>query len=152
MASHHPSKTSEPVWDGRFGKKFDDEISSSAVTWSMLATAIVTVIAMILMYGFFHLIMDNAHEDISKPLSMAVGEPMSPPLPRLQAKPEAEYRAYEAQVTHDLESYGWVDQAAGVAHIPIDDAMTLLVERGLPVATPPVAAEEDEDAEGATSS
>jgi hypothetical protein len=31
-----------------------------------------------------------------------------------------------------LHSYGWVNQAAGVARIPIDEAKKLIVERGLP--------------------
>jgi hypothetical protein len=33
----------------------------------------------------------------------------------------------------ELHSYGWVDQSAGVAHIPIDRAMELIAQRGLPV-------------------
>jgi hypothetical protein len=32
-----------------------------------------------------------------------------------------------------LNSYGWVDEKAGVAHIPIERAMQLTVQRGLPV-------------------
>lgn len=32
-----------------------------------------------------------------------------------------------------LYSYGWVDEKAGTVHIPIDRAMDLLVQRGLPV-------------------
>lgn len=32
-----------------------------------------------------------------------------------------------------LNSYGWVDQKNGVAHIPIERAMDLIVQRGLPV-------------------
>jgi len=32
-----------------------------------------------------------------------------------------------------LNSYGWVDEKAGVAHIPIERAMELTVQRGLPV-------------------
>ncbi len=32
----------------------------------------------------------------------------------------------------NLHSYGWVDQKAGVVRIPIDRAMTLLLQRGLP--------------------
>jgi hypothetical protein len=32
----------------------------------------------------------------------------------------------------DLNSYGWVDRTAGIARIPIDRAMQLLLERGLP--------------------
>jgi len=34
---------------------------------------------------------------------------------------------------NQLNSYGWVDEQAGTAHIPIDHAMDLIVERGLPV-------------------
>lgn len=34
-----------------------------------------------------------------------------------------------------LHSYGWVDREHGVVHIPIDRAMELLVESGLPTNT-----------------
>ena len=38
----------------------------------------------------------------------------------------------------DLTSYGWVDRKNGVVHIPIDQAMDLILQRGLPIrqATP----------------
>ena len=32
-----------------------------------------------------------------------------------------------------LSTYGWVDQNAGTVHIPIDRAMDLLAQQGLPV-------------------
>jgi hypothetical protein len=32
-----------------------------------------------------------------------------------------------------LSSYGWLDRNAGVVRIPIDRAMKMTVERGLPV-------------------
>jgi hypothetical protein len=32
-----------------------------------------------------------------------------------------------------LQSYGWVDQDAGQARIPVSRAMELIAERGLPV-------------------
>jgi hypothetical protein len=34
---------------------------------------------------------------------------------------------------NQLNSYGWVDEKDGVAHIPIEHAMELTVQRGLPV-------------------
>jgi hypothetical protein len=37
--------------------------------------------------------------------------------------------AWREQARRHLDSYGWVDQAKGVAHIPIDKAMDL-VEKG----------------------
>jgi hypothetical protein len=32
----------------------------------------------------------------------------------------------------DLDSYGWIDRNSGTVHIPIDRAMQLLLQRGLP--------------------
>ena len=40
----------------------------------------------------------------------------------------------EAQMAH-LSTYGWVDEEAGIARIPIDQAMALIAENGLPVGT-----------------
>lgn len=41
-----------------------------------------------------------------------------------------------------LRSYGWVDRAAGVAHMPIDRAMALVVEGVRPTPAPAPAREE----------
>lgn len=54
------------------------------------------------------------------------------PAPRLQSDDVADmdkFRAYEEQ---ELNSYGWIDQNAGVAHIPIEQAMLTLAKQGLP--------------------
>ena len=55
-----------------------------------------------------------------------------PPEPRLQIDPRddlSNMRQAEEQV---LNSYGWVDRNGGIVRIPIDQAMKLIVERGLP--------------------
>jgi hypothetical protein len=55
-----------------------------------------------------------------------------PPEPRLQTNPRedlADLRAHEDALLH---SYGWVNRNAGVVRIPIDDAIRLTLERGLP--------------------
>jgi hypothetical protein len=47
---------------------------------------------------------------------------------------------YRGGQQKQLQFYGWVDEKAGVAHIPIDAAKKLILERGLPVregAAPP---------------
>lgn len=56
----------------------------------------------------------------------------APPEPRLQTHPLkdlADLRAAEKDV---LESYGWVDRGAGVVRIPVQRALELTAERGLP--------------------
>ena len=56
-----------------------------------------------------------------------------PPEPRLQTNPRAGPRAICARSEDEvLDSYGWVDKNAGVVRIPIDEAMKLTLERGLP--------------------
>lgn len=58
-----------------------------------------------------------------------------PPEPRIQADPKIDIEKFREAEDKALTSYGWVDKNAGVAKIPIDRAMTLLEQRGLP--TPP---------------
>jgi hypothetical protein len=55
-----------------------------------------------------------------------------PPEPRLQTDPRDDLNNLRGGEDRVLESYGWVDRDAGIVRIPIDRAMQLVVERGLP--------------------
>jgi hypothetical protein len=48
---------------------------------------------------------------------------------RLQTAPFADLEALRAEERKILNGYGWVDQGAGVVHIPIDQAMRLYLAR-----------------------
>jgi hypothetical protein len=52
--------------------------------------------------------------------------------PRLQISPPRDLAAFRAQEDAELNTYGWINRTAGVARIPIDQAMNLLLQRGLP--------------------
>jgi hypothetical protein len=54
-----------------------------------------------------------------------------PPSPRLEQSPRGDTDKIVADAAKKLEGYGWVDQQAGTAHIPIERAMELVVERGV---------------------
>jgi len=54
------------------------------------------------------------------------------PQPRLESNERLEINDFRMQEEKTLNSYGWVDQPGGVIHIPIDRAMQLLAQRGLP--------------------
>src|SRR5688500_12180481 len=56
-----------------------------------------------------------------------------PPAPRLQQNPQQDLRDLHVKQRGVLEEYSWVDKQAGVARIPIEDAMKIVVQRGLPV-------------------
>ena len=62
----------------------------------------------------------------------ATEEQRLPPLPRLQRYPPNELNTFKREERGRLESYGWESKAAGTVHIPIEEAMRLTVERGLP--------------------
>jgi len=64
---------------------------------------------------------------------LAIGqEDRLPPEPRLQTNPRQDLRDLRNAEDERLDSYGWVDRNAGVVRIPIDEAMKLTLQRGLP--------------------
>jgi hypothetical protein len=57
-----------------------------------------------------------------------------PPEPRLQTQPFADIQQLRRSERTLLDSYGWVDQKAGVVRIPIERAKELMLARGWPAA------------------
>jgi hypothetical protein len=55
------------------------------------------------------------------------------PAPQLEVNERTELNDIRKREEDTLSTYGWVDQSAGTLHIPIDRAMDLLAQQGLPV-------------------
>jgi hypothetical protein len=55
-----------------------------------------------------------------------------PPEPRLQTQPSADLARLRRDEDQTLGSYKWIDPPQGIVQIPIDRAIDLLAERGLP--------------------
>src|SRR5690349_5962434 len=76
------------------------------------------------------------------------------PEPRLQPNPAADLNKFRTQEDEILNSYGWADQQAGVAHIPIEQAIDIIAARGLAVRqggeTPATAAQAAQEQRGPT--
>jgi hypothetical protein len=126
------------------------DINVRAVVMSAVVVTVVCVVTAGLMYGLFWFFEDQAlaRDPKLSPLAMpATNMPSttltspefgSTPGPRLLTNEPANLEAINRQMTELMGSTGWVDQAAGVARIPIDHAKSLLVNRGLPVRPDPV--------------
>jgi hypothetical protein len=54
------------------------------------------------------------------------------PEPRLQTQLSDDLEKLRLREEAELNSYGWIDRQTGVVRIPIDRAMHLIIERGLP--------------------
>jgi hypothetical protein len=53
--------------------------------------------------------------------------------PMLETNERGQFRDFLMNQEDQLNSYGWVDEKAGIAHIPIERAMDLIVQRKIPV-------------------
>jgi hypothetical protein len=58
------------------------------------------------------------------------------PQPQLETTPIPELKAVREGEKQVLDNYGWVDQQKGVVRIPIDQAMNMVVQKGMAVRTP----------------
>lgn len=95
----------------------------------LLLSCIAIFIVVTLMMRYF-----KAHEPavIAGQANVPVTRAQEFPQPRLIVKPGATLADLRAAEDAELNSYGWVDRNAGIARIPIDRAMQLLLQRGLP--------------------
>jgi hypothetical protein len=66
--------------------------------------------------------------------------PRLPAEPRLQQIPSGDLYQFRTKEEAELHGYGWVDKNAGTVHIPIEDAMRLMLERGALTSRPQDAA------------
>lgn len=70
---------------------------------------------------------------IATPPHVLAAQSQTPPEPRLQITPERDLENFYLKEDSLLHGYGWVVREAGIARIPVDSAMALLLKRGLPV-------------------
>lgn len=73
--------------------------------------------------------------------SLIARPPQIPPSPRLEIEEGGDYGEALRHSEAILNHYGWADRQAGKVRIPIDRAIDILAERGLPSrpAAPPAA-------------
>lgn len=108
------------------------DLNPRAIAIFGLALAVVVAACLIVaawMFGFFAA--RRAEEDVL-PSPLARVEPPAGPV--LQVKAPSNLARLRAEENAILSTYGWADRAAGAVRIPVDQAMQLLAERGLPAA------------------
>jgi hypothetical protein len=107
----------------------DADIRSLVIFAAALAGTVLLV--MLMMARVFHYF--GATQSLGPPASPFAEARTLPPQPRLQVEPRVDLDHLRAHEDAMLHSYGWVDKNAGVVHIPIERAMDLVMERGLPL-------------------
>jgi hypothetical protein len=96
-----------------------------------LGLMVITGLVLVLMGWLFNAFTTRQARREVPPSPLASAQQL-PPEPRLQVTPAQALQQLRAAEDAILHSYGWVDQPAGIVRIPIERAMELLAERGLP--------------------
>jgi hypothetical protein len=97
---------------------------------ALVAVAVLIHFVVALLFAYFSA-REARRQQVEYPLSVAQ-ENRLPPEPRLQTNPRQDLRDLRAQEELTLNTFGWVDRSAAIVRIPIQEAMKLTVERGLP--------------------
>ena len=100
---------------------------------ALVGFALATVIALSLLvtYGLFRYFYRG--ETRTRPLPSPLSYTREPtPEPRLSIEPGKDLKTLRSEEDTLLKSYGWIDREKGIVRIPIDRAIELLAERGLP--------------------
>jgi hypothetical protein len=113
--------------------EFDREIQFHQLVWMGIGLLVMALISAVLVFFMLRGFVSWRAATAGPPsLVPAPGESSAP---KLLARPEHDLAEVRAAEKEQLESYGWVDQAGGVAHIPIERAIDIISAKGLPSAT-----------------
>ena len=105
----------------------------------LVISAIIVHVGLAAMYWL--LVRESTERVDTQRYPLAVNTPPRLPAePRLQQFPRNELFEFRTKENERLRSYGWVDKNAGTVHIPIEDAMRLMLERGILTSRPQDAA------------
>jgi hypothetical protein len=128
----------------------ESDINIRGVVTATIVVAVVCIGTAVLMAGLFKVLKDQAaaRDPQLSPIAMkpadmpntTTADPTfgNAPDPRLLTDEPKYLSSVQGEWQKELNTYGWVDQQAGVIHIPIDRAKELLAHRGLPVRAEPV--------------
>jgi hypothetical protein len=113
------------------------DVNFTAVLLTGLGLLLAVWAITVLIYPYFSYL-EHARAKTSPPPLPAArqGNPM-PPEPRIQEDPKRDMRYMRAYEDGLLKQYRWVDRGRGIAAIPIDQAIRILAQKGIPPQTAP---------------
>jgi hypothetical protein len=153
------TRAGENMRDENSSARHPDHLLNSEVTFETTDVRVASIVRLgiaLLMTLFFSLFIVWAtfrtmglhrfkEQPILSPLRVGMA-PVLPPEPRLQGEPGSpmlgpqELSRVLSEARTQLDSSGWVNQSAGITHIPIQQAMDMIVQHGLPDVHPTTAA------------
>jgi hypothetical protein len=107
------------------------DINARGVAWSAVVLVMIMVVIFFALRGLYSICTKH------QPSSVMTTRINTPSLePRLQVDEVRDLGRLHEHEDSILNSYGWVDQRAGIMRIPIERAMDIVAQRGLPAPPP----------------
>lgn len=134
------------------------DVNVRGVVTFCFSLALAVLLVTVVLWGLFHVFSQQAQRrepEVSPMFRQGRAQqgfpaPQLQPPPPVPGSPENRERAFitdtvdlqtmQERERYLLNSYGWVDQNAGIVHIPIEQAMDMLIRQGLPTRPAPPAA------------
>ncbi len=105
-----------------------DVTSILLIAFGLLMTLV--VVAIVVWITLRHLRSERSSQTAST--SSLTAQVAQFPEPQLQINPTIDLAELRVRDARELNDYGWIDRKAGVARVPIERAMQLLLQKGLP--------------------
>jgi len=137
--------------DAAHGSYEHQDLTPTGIVYFLVALAVAVILSLLFLRAVYSYLdhREKAGQPAVSPLVTNVpadtrhvsrGYPQTAfPSPKLEEDERGQLNDILVNEEKILYSYGWVDEKAGAVHIPIERAMDLLVQRGLPVRTQGVA-------------
>ena len=115
------------------------DIKTGTIYWYLFALGVATAAALVICLFVWHFTNRlAASSDTAPPPSREALRKDYPPEPRLQgvpghrSDPQKDLRQKLKADNAENEKFQWIDKNAGIAQIPIEDAMKIIEAKGLP--------------------
>ena len=120
-----------------------EDLSSSGPFYFLAGLALLGLVISLIMFGMYRFLdsYERAHQPPLSPMATPQADTRAVthenvqtfPQPRLEENERTQLRQFIEDQDRKLATYDWVDKDSGTVRIPIDRAMELIVQRGLPV-------------------
>src|ERR1700720_1445101 len=132
----HPNMTNHDGFE-------QEDLSSRSALYFLAGLVLVCVVVYLIVFGMYRFLDSyaTAHQPPMSPMVTPEADTraVTPenaetfPQPRLEENERTQLRSFIEDQDRKLATYDWVDKDKGAVRIPIDRAMELIVQRGLPV-------------------
>jgi hypothetical protein len=120
-----------------------EDLSSRSALYFLAGLVLVCVVVYLIVFGMYRFLDSyaTAHQPPMSPMvtpeadtrAVTPANAETFPQPRLEENERTQFRSFIEDQDRKLATYDWVDKDRGAVRIPIDRAMELIAQRGLPV-------------------